>query len=114
MEFPSRILQYFYALDMLLLLVRNIGRSNFDRCQFECGSGLNPPDEFGHQRPCLFSKDDQSRSGKKMPSALLTPYACLQVEIGGQHNHVANGNPAWPCQHEHQHIGYLACFDQAA
>jgi hypothetical protein len=38
----------------------------------------------------------------------------LEVKIGGQHDHVANGHPAWPCQHEHHHIGHLACFDQAA
>ena len=35
----------------------------------------------------------------------------LEVKIGGQHDHVANGNPAWPCQHEHHHIGHLARFN---
>jgi len=45
-------------------------------------------------------------------SPLNSLYFCLEVEIGGQHNDVANGNPARPCQHEHQHTGHLACFDR--
>ena len=42
------------------------------------------------------------------------PNGQSEVKIGGQHDHVANGHPAWPCQHEHHHIGDLACFEQAA
>ena len=38
----------------------------------------------------------------------------LEVEISGQHDHVANRHAAGPCQHERHHVRYFAGLQQAS
>lgn len=38
----------------------------------------------------------------------------LEVKIGGHQDHVANGHPALPGQHEYDHLGNLTGLDQAS
>ena len=38
----------------------------------------------------------------------------LKIEIGGQHDHVANCHAAWPRQHEHHHVRHFAGLQQTS
>ena len=38
----------------------------------------------------------------------------LEIEIGGQHDHVANRHAAWPRQHEHHHVRHFAGLQQTS
>src|SRR6266478_6700190 len=40
--------------------------------------------------------------------------ARLEIEIGGQHDHVANCHAAWPRQHERHHVGHFAGVQQTS
>ena len=38
----------------------------------------------------------------------------LEIEISGQHDHVANRHTAWPRQHEHHHVRHFAGLQQTS
>src|SRR3954451_17771973 len=45
--------------------------------------------------------------------ALISAF-CLEIEIGGQHDHVANRHAAWPRQHERHHVRHFAGLQQTS
>jgi hypothetical protein len=47
-------------------------------------------------------------------SRLSNDNAPLEIEIGGQHDHVANRHAAWPRQHEHHHVRHFAGLQQTS